>query len=71
MGQGYDQYDTWSIYILTSHENFEKLSVKKQAKKRKLFNGFIKLTIINFGAREPKRSYKLEYIIGLIIHSFD
>ena len=34
--------DTWSIYIITSHENFEELYGKNATKKRKLFNGFIK-----------------------------
>jgi putative N6-adenine-specific DNA methylase len=55
MGQVYDQLDTWSIYILTSHENFEKLYGKKATKKRKLFNGFIKTDYYQFwGPRKPK-----------------
>lgn len=35
-------YPTWSVYIITSHPNFEKLYGKEATKKRKLFNGFIK-----------------------------
>lgn len=34
---------TWSSYVLTSHEGFEKLYGKRASKKRKLFNGFIKV----------------------------
>jgi len=32
---------SWSVYIITSHPNFEKLYGKEATKKRKLFNGFI------------------------------
>jgi len=35
-------FPTWSVYIITSHPNFEKLYGKEATKKRKLFNGFIK-----------------------------
>src|SRR5699024_5659728 len=33
--------DTWSVYILTSYKQFEKVYGKQATKKRKLFNGFI------------------------------
>ncbi|MGM8365380.1 THUMP domain-containing class I SAM-dependent RNA methyltransferase [Virgibacillus sp. W0181] len=33
---------TWSMYILTAFEDFEKCIGKKPTKKRKLFNGFIR-----------------------------
>ena len=42
MGQAFSSLDTWSIYMLTSHEGFEELYGKPATKKRKLFNGFIK-----------------------------
>ncbi|MCA0970391.1 class I SAM-dependent RNA methyltransferase [Halobacillus litoralis] len=35
-------YPSWSVYVLTSHEQFESFYGKKATKKRKLFNGFIK-----------------------------
>ncbi|WJE14050.1 class I SAM-dependent RNA methyltransferase [Halobacillus sp. ACCC02827] len=35
-------HPSWSVYILTSHEGFEKLYGKPATKRRKLFNGFIK-----------------------------
>ncbi len=42
MGQAFSNLDTWSIYMLTSHEGFEQFYGKPATKKRKLFNGFIK-----------------------------
>lgn len=42
MGQAFSKLDTWSIYMLTSHEGFEQFYGKPATKKRKLFNGFIK-----------------------------
>jgi len=41
LGSIMKQNDTWSVYILTSYKNFEKLYGKKATKRRKLFNGFI------------------------------
>ncbi|QAS50823.1 THUMP domain-containing class I SAM-dependent RNA methyltransferase [Halobacillus litoralis] len=35
-------HPSWSVYVLTSHEGFEKLYGKPATKRRKLFNGFIK-----------------------------
>ncbi|NMA91160.1 MAG: class I SAM-dependent RNA methyltransferase [Amphibacillus sp.] len=43
LGQAMNRNQSWSHYILTSNENFEKLYGKKATKKRKLFNGFIKV----------------------------
>lgn len=43
LGKVMNQNDSWSSYVLTSHENFEALYGKKATKKRKLFNGFIKV----------------------------
>lgn len=42
MGKTLASLDTWSIYVLTSHPEFEKLYRKPATKKRKLFNGFIR-----------------------------
>ncbi len=42
MGQAFADLDTWSIYMITSHEEFEKCYGRKATKKRKLFNGFIR-----------------------------
>ncbi|MBD1381648.1 THUMP domain-containing class I SAM-dependent RNA methyltransferase [Metabacillus arenae] len=56
MGQAFHGLDTWSIYMLTSHEGFEKFYGKQATKKRKLFNGFIKTDFYQFwGKRPPKK----------------
>ena len=42
MGKIFSQNPTWSVYVLTSDEYFEKAYGKRADKKRKLFNGMIK-----------------------------
>ncbi|MBY0122643.1 class I SAM-dependent RNA methyltransferase [Bacillus sp. S/N-304-OC-R1] len=55
MGKALAELDTWSIYILTSDEEFEKCFGKQATKKRKLFNGFIKTDYYQYwGKRPPK-----------------
>ncbi|MBM7552514.1 THUMP domain-containing class I SAM-dependent RNA methyltransferase [Thalassobacillus pellis] len=39
---------TWSVYILTSHSDFETIYGQKASKKRKLFNGFIRTDYYQF-----------------------
>lgn len=54
IGQTFSKLDTWSIYILTSNEQFEELYGKKATKKRKLFNGFIRTDLYQYwGPRPP------------------
>lgn len=55
MGQALSPYDTWSIYMLTSDEEFETVFGKKATKKRKLFNGFIKTDYYQFWGKRPPR----------------
>lgn len=56
MGQAFSPYETWSVYILTSNENFEGCYGKKATKKRKLFNGFIKTDYYQYwGTRPPRK----------------
>lgn len=56
MGEAFSSLDTWSIYILTSHEKFESLYGKPATKKRKLFNGFIRTDLYQYwGKRPPKQ----------------
>jgi len=58
MGKVFNQLDSWSYYILTSHPEFEKLFGKKASKKRKLYNGKIKVDYYQYyGPRPPKGSY--------------
>ncbi|PKG24081.1 THUMP domain-containing class I SAM-dependent RNA methyltransferase [Niallia nealsonii] len=57
MGEAFAPLDTWSIYMLTSDEEFETHFGKKTTKKRKLFNGFIKTDYYQYwGKRKPRES---------------
>ncbi|WP_093212265.1 THUMP domain-containing class I SAM-dependent RNA methyltransferase [Sediminibacillus albus] len=47
-GEVMKRYPSWSVYILTSNEQFEQVYGKKASKKRKLFNGFIKTDYYQF-----------------------
>ncbi|AOT70875.1 THUMP domain-containing class I SAM-dependent RNA methyltransferase [Geosporobacter ferrireducens] len=58
MGQVFSKFDTWSVYVITSHEEFERLYGKKTSKKRKLFNGRIKVDYYQFfGPKPPKELF--------------
>lgn len=52
LGQVMKLYPSWSVYILTSHQDFEKLYGQKASKKRKLFNGFIRTDYYQFFGRK-------------------
>lgn len=55
MGQVFQALDTWSYYVITSNEKFEELFGKRASKKRKLYNGNIKVDYYQFfGPRPPK-----------------
>ncbi|AZB43289.1 class I SAM-dependent RNA methyltransferase [Bacillus sp. FJAT-42376] len=56
MGQAFDGIDTWSVYMLTSHPEFEKFYGKKATKKRKLFNGFIRTDYYQYWGPRPPRN---------------
>ncbi|UII57942.1 class I SAM-dependent RNA methyltransferase [Cytobacillus spongiae] len=58
MGQALIPYDTWSVYMLTSHEGFEECYGKKATKKRKLFNGFIRTDYYQYWGKRPPRANK-------------
>ncbi|MCQ6273928.1 class I SAM-dependent RNA methyltransferase [Bacillus sp. V3B] len=55
MGQAFAKLDTWSIYMLTSDEEFEMVYGKKATKKRKLFNGFIRTDYYQYWGKRPPR----------------
>ncbi|WP_071395544.1 THUMP domain-containing class I SAM-dependent RNA methyltransferase [Bacillus tuaregi] len=55
MGQTFASLDTWSIYMLTSEEEFETYYGKKATKKRKLFNGFIRTDYYQYWGKRPPR----------------
>jgi putative N6-adenine-specific DNA methylase len=58
MGNAFKSLDTWSIYMLTSNENFEQLYGKPATKKRKLFNGFIRTDLYQYWGRKPLRIHE-------------
>ncbi len=56
MGQAFAKLDTWSIYIITSHPDFEQFYGKPATKKRKLFNGFIRTDYYQYWGKRPPRN---------------
>ncbi|MTI67684.1 MAG: class I SAM-dependent RNA methyltransferase [Firmicutes bacterium] len=56
MGDKLKRLKTWSKYILTSNEDFEKIYGSKADKRRKLYNGRIKVDYYQYyGPRPPKK----------------
>ncbi|WP_307891824.1 THUMP domain-containing class I SAM-dependent RNA methyltransferase [Bacillus swezeyi] len=58
MGKAFSGLDTWSVYMLTSNEQFEECYGKKATKKRKLFNGFIKTDYYQYWGKRPPKANK-------------
>ncbi|MCL2673998.1 MAG: class I SAM-dependent RNA methyltransferase [Defluviitaleaceae bacterium] len=56
MGSLFASDKTWSVYVITSDEDFEKHYGKKADKKRKLFNGMIKTDYYQFHGARPARN---------------
>ncbi|MEK5039218.1 THUMP domain-containing class I SAM-dependent RNA methyltransferase [Sporosarcina sp. FSL K6-3457] len=48
LGRIMKDYPSWSVYMLSSLENFETMYGKRTTKKRKLFNGFIRTDLYQF-----------------------
>ena len=56
MGRTFKELDSWSFYVMTSHEGFEKFFGRKADRKRKLYNGRIKVDYYQFyGPRPPRQ----------------
>lgn len=55
MGETFARLDTWSFYVLTSHEEFERFFGRQASKKRKLYNGNIKVDYYQFFGPKPPR----------------
>ncbi|MDU3751837.1 MAG: class I SAM-dependent RNA methyltransferase, partial [Peptoniphilus rhinitidis] len=47
--------DTWSFYIITGNENFEKNFGKRADRNRKLYNGRLKTYYYQYYGPKPKR----------------
>jgi len=60
MGKAFLNLDTWSYYIITAHEEFEKFFGKKADKKRKLYNGMMKTDLFQYYGPKPPRRAKEE-----------
>ncbi len=58
MGRVFSKLDTWSFYILTSNPDFEQLFGKPATKKRKLYNGNIKVDFHQYYGPRPPMSRK-------------
>jgi putative N6-adenine-specific DNA methylase len=57
LGDVFSDLNTWSVYILTSHEGFESLYGQKASKKRKLYNGDLKCHYYQFFGKKPPRRH--------------
>ncbi|MDR0899696.1 MAG: class I SAM-dependent RNA methyltransferase [Lactobacillaceae bacterium] len=54
MGQIYNQLPTWSKYILTSDENFENVFGARATKKRKLYNGALRVDYYQYWGKKNR-----------------
>lgn len=55
MGNVFTNLDTWSYFILSAHQEFEKYFGKKASKNRKLYNGKIKCYLYQYYGPLPGR----------------
>ncbi|MCH4168776.1 MAG: class I SAM-dependent RNA methyltransferase [Streptococcaceae bacterium] len=58
MGEVYRPLTTWSKYILTSDLDFEKKYGSRATKKRKLYNGALRVDLYQYWGQRPKRQSK-------------
>ncbi len=56
LGIKFKELDTWSVYVITSNENFEKDYGKTADRKRKLYNGRIKVDYYQYFGPKPEKS---------------
>ncbi len=56
MGQTFAPLKTWSKFILTSDEQFERKYGSQADKKRKLYNGTLRVDLYQFYGERVKRS---------------
>lgn len=54
LGLKFKELDTWSTYVITSDEDFEKHYGKKANRKRKLYNGRIKVDYYQYYGPKPE-----------------
>lgn len=54
LGEIMNNHESWSVYIITSFKEFEKVYGKKATKRRKLFNGFIETQYYQYFGKKVK-----------------
>ena len=57
MGKHFKTLDSWQIYVLTSHEGFERLYGQRADKVRKLYNGMIKCNYYQFFKKKDGKDF--------------
>ena len=60
MGKAFAKLDTWSFYVITAHEEFERFFGRRADKKRKLYNGMMRTDFYQFFGPKPPRPHKIE-----------
>ncbi|MCF8010266.1 MAG: class I SAM-dependent RNA methyltransferase [Clostridiales bacterium] len=63
MGKVFKKLSSWSFYILTAHEDFEKIFDRQADKKRKLYNGGIKVNLHQYFGPRPPKDIKIDHTI--------
>ncbi len=56
LGSKFSEFKTWSVYVITAEEEFEKLYGKKADRKRKLYNGRIKVDYYQYYGPRPQKN---------------
>ncbi len=56
MGRAFLNLDSWSYFIITAFEDFERYFGKKSSKKRKLYNGMMKANLYQYYGPKPPRN---------------
>lgn len=67
LGIKFKSFETWSLYVITSHQRFETFIGRKADKKRKLFNGRIQCNYYQFYGPPPQRAGNPGRSEGLVI----
>lgn len=58
MGRVFGKLDSWSVFVLTSHPDFQKLYGSKSTKNRKLYNGTLQTYYYQYFGKLPPRRKK-------------
>lgn len=64
MSKSFGLLDTWSIYILTAYQGFERVYGRKADRRRKLYNGRIECQYYQYYGPRPPRKMEDAEVIG-------